>query len=148
MTACDFTVELFCRVDDALPNEKKHPLAELYPSEVVTLGMLQALRGEGPCAFYRWVQKELGTLFPRLPERTRLGRLLVQFEPLCRQFLAQPTFFGVADSYGIPLVHPWREKRTQRQVARKGLSNHRCGCPLGRIGAKFAVVTNDCGRHE
>ena len=36
MTAMDFTVELFCRVDDALLNEKKHCLAELYPSEVVT----------------------------------------------------------------------------------------------------------------
>jgi hypothetical protein len=141
MTAMDFTVELFCRVDDALLNEKKHCLAELYPSEVVTLGMLQALRGEGPCAFYRWVQKELGALFPRLPERTRLFRLLVQFEPLCERFLAQPTFFGVADSYGIELVHPWREKRTQRQVARKGLSNHRW-----IVGAKLAVVTDDCGR--
>ncbi len=141
MTAIDFTVALFCRVDDDLPEEKKHPLAELYPSEVVTLGMLQALRGDGPCAFYRWVQKELGALFPRLPERTRLFRLLVRFEPLCQKFLAAPTFFGVADSYGIELVHPWREKRAQRQVARKGLSNHRW-----IVGAKLAVVTNDSGR--
>lgn len=141
MTASDFTVALFCRVDDVLFDAKKHCLAELHPSEVVTLGMLQALRGEGNRAFYRWVQKELGTLFPRLPERTRLFRLLVPFEPLCRHFLAAPTFFGVADSYGIELVHPWREKRTQRQVARKGLSNHRW-----IVGAKFAVVTNDCGR--
>lgn len=125
MTACDFTVALFCRVDDELQDVKKHVLAELHPSEVVTLGMLQALRGEGPRAFYRWVQKELRSLFPRLPERTRLFRLLVQFEPLCRQFLAQPTLFGVADSFGIELVHPWRERRTEREVARKGLSNHR-----------------------
>jgi hypothetical protein len=141
MTACDFTVALFCRVDDVLQNQKKHPLAELHPSEVVTLGMLHALRGEGNRAFYRWVQKELGTLFPRLPERTRLFRLLVQFEPLCQAFLAQPTFFGVADSYGIELVHPWRERRTQRQVARKGLSNHRW-----IVGAKLAIVANDSGQ--
>ncbi len=44
-------------------------------------------------------------------------------------------FFGVADSYGIELVHPWRERRTQRAVARKGLSNHRW-----IVGAKLALV--------
>jgi hypothetical protein len=141
MTSCDFTVALFCRVDDVLKNEKKHPLAELHPSEVVTLGMLQALRGEGNRAFYRWLVKELGTLFPRLPERTRLFRLFVQFQALCQQFLAQPSFFGVADAYGIELVHPWRERRSQRQVARKGLSNHRW-----IVGAKLVIVTDDSGR--
>jgi hypothetical protein len=141
MTSSDFTVTLFCRIDDVLKDQKKHPLAELYPSEVVTLGMLQALRGEGNRAFYRWVQKELMSLFPKLPERTRLFRLLVQFEPLCQQFLAQSTFFGVADSYGIELVHPWRERRTQRAVARKGLSNHRW-----IVGAKLVVVLNDSGQ--
>lgn len=141
MTAIDFTVELFCRVDDVLKQEKKHILAELHPSEVVTLGMLQVLRGEGNRAFHRWVVKELGTLFPRLPERTRLFRLLVQFKPLCDQFLAQPTLFGVADCYGIEMVHPWRERRTQREVARKGLSNHRW-----IVGAKLALVTDDCGQ--
>ena len=141
MTSQDFTLALFCRVDDVLKDQKKHPLAELHPSEVVTLGMLQALRGEGNRAFYRWVQKELGDLFPRLPERTRLFRLFVQFEPLCQQFFAQPTFFGVADSFGIELVHPWRERRSQREVARKGLSNHRW-----IVGAKLAVVTDDRGQ--
>ena len=124
-----------------LTQEKKHVLAELYPSEVVTLGMLQALRGEGNRAFYRWVEKELGTMFPRLPERTRLFRLFVQFKPLCDQFLAHPTLFGVADCYGIEMVHPWRERRTQREVARKGLSNHRW-----IVGAKLALVTDDCGQ--
>ncbi|RYF45944.1 MAG: hypothetical protein EOO38_15085 [Cytophagaceae bacterium] len=60
-------------MDDVLKDEKKHVLADLHPSEVVTLGMLQALRGEGNRAFYRWVQKELGTLFAHLPERTIQG---------------------------------------------------------------------------
>jgi hypothetical protein len=128
MTAVDFTIALFCRVDDAMPEVKKHALAELHPSEVVTLGMLHALRGGGNRAFYRWLQKELGDLFPRLPERTRLFRLLVQYQLLCRRFLAQPTLFGVADSYGIELVHPWRERRTRREVARKGLSNTPLDC--------------------
>ncbi len=141
MTSEDFTVALFCRVDDVLKDQAKHCLANLHPSEVVTLAMLQVLRGEGNHAFYRWVQKELGHLFPRLPERTRLFRLFVQFESLGQHFLAQPTFFGIADSFGIELVHPWRERRTQRAVARKGLSNHRW-----IVGAKLAIVTDDTGR--
>ena len=72
MTALDFTIELFCRVDNMMPTVSKHPLSCLYPSEVVTLGLLHALRGEGCRAFYRWLRKELKPLFPRLPERTRL----------------------------------------------------------------------------
>jgi hypothetical protein len=70
----DFTIELFCRVDDALLGEQKRALAHLHPSEVVTLGLLYALRGRGYRAFYRWVQKELKPLFPRLPEQSRLFR--------------------------------------------------------------------------
>jgi hypothetical protein len=89
MTAVDFTIAVFCRVDDELQDVKKHCLAELYPSEVVTLGMLHTLRGEDTCAFYHWVQKELAPLFPRLPDRTRLCRLLVQFAPLCQRVLAR-----------------------------------------------------------
>ena len=141
MTAQDFTLELFCRVDDTLTNMRQHPLASLHPSEVVTLGMLQALRREGPCAFYRWVCKELKELFPRLPERTRLFRLLEQHEEHARRFLAEPTLFGVCDSYGIELVHPWRERRSQREVARKGKSLHRW-----IVGAKVAVVLNALGQ--
>ena len=55
MTSSDFTLALSCRVEDVLNNEKKHPLSELYPSDVVTLEMLQVLRGQGNRAFYRWV---------------------------------------------------------------------------------------------
>ena len=62
--------------------------------------MLQVLRGEGNRAFDRWVRRELGTLFPRLPERTRLFRLFVDYQSLCQRFLAQATLFGVVDSYG------------------------------------------------
>ena len=45
MTTPDFITELFCRVDDAMPEIAKHPQAKLYPSEVVTLGLLLALKG-------------------------------------------------------------------------------------------------------
>ena len=72
LPAYDFTIELFCRVDDTLLDQKKHVLSLLHPSEVMTLGLLYALRGQGFRAFYRWVQKELKALLPILPEQSRL----------------------------------------------------------------------------
>ena len=62
MTTHDFIIELFCRVDDAMPELSKHPLAALHPSEVITLGLLQALRAQGSRAFYRWAQRDLKPL--------------------------------------------------------------------------------------
>ena len=76
MTIQDFTTELFCRVDDAMTDLQKHSQALLHPSETVTLGLLFALKGVGNRAFHRWAQANLRPLFPRLPERTRLFRLL------------------------------------------------------------------------
>ena len=118
MTTIDFTLSLFCRIDDALLDQEKPAFALLHPSEVVTLAMLQVLRGEGNRAFDRWIRRELSGLFPRLPERTRLFRLFVKYQDLAQRFLAQGTFFGIVDSYGIELVHPWRERRAKREVAR------------------------------
>lgn len=90
MTACDFTVELFVRVDDAMPEVKKHPLAKLHPSEAVTLGLLYAWRGGSFRAFDRWLRRELKTLFAhaRLPERTRLHRILCACRHQTGRFLA------------------------------------------------------------
>ena len=51
MTTIDFITELFCRVDDAMPNAQKHSQANLRPSEVVTLAILFALKGVGNRAF-------------------------------------------------------------------------------------------------
>ena len=141
MTCQDFTLELFCRVDDAMADAQKHPLATLAPSEVVTLGLLQALRGEGQRAFYRWVCKELKALFPRLPERTRLFRALEQHASAAQHFLAKPSLFCVCDTYGIELIHPWREGRSERQIGRKGKSNRRW-----IVGAKCFVLCNDEGQ--
>ena len=54
MTTLDFITALFCQVDDHLPGIPKHPHATLWPSEIVTLGMLHALKGGGNRAFSRW----------------------------------------------------------------------------------------------
>jgi hypothetical protein len=42
-----FIIDLFCRVDDLMPAVQKHTQARLYPSEVVTLALLFALKGVG-----------------------------------------------------------------------------------------------------
>jgi hypothetical protein len=145
MTASDFTVELFCRVDDilsnAMPALQKHCLSSLHPSEVVTIGLLHALRGEGNRAFHRWLLRELKPLFPRLPERTRLFRLLSQHCDLTKHFLAAPTFFGICDSFGIELLHPKREGRSPGQIGKKGKSNWRW-----IVGAKLGLLLNGQGQ--
>ena len=57
MTTEDFIIELFCRIDDAMKGMQKHSQANLCPSEIVTLGILFALKGVGNRAFYRWVKR-------------------------------------------------------------------------------------------
>jgi hypothetical protein len=52
----------------------KHPQANLYPFEIVTLAMMFAVKGVGNRAFYRWVQRDFLHLFSLLLERTRLFR--------------------------------------------------------------------------
>jgi hypothetical protein len=46
-TTIEFITALFCQVDDQLAGLPKHPEARLWPSEVVTLGLLHALKGGG-----------------------------------------------------------------------------------------------------
>ena len=47
MTTEDFIIKLFCRVDEQMLDASKHSQAKLYPSEVVTLALLFALKGVG-----------------------------------------------------------------------------------------------------
>jgi hypothetical protein len=121
----DFLISLFCLVDDQLGPQPKHPQAHLWPSELVTIGLLFALKGGSFRAFYRWLTRDYAPLFGELPERTRLLRALRAQESQTRAFLAAPTFFTVIDTYGIELLHPWRYGRSPRQVGKKGFSNHR-----------------------
>ena len=69
--------------------------------------------------FYRWLTRDYRTLFPRLPERTRLFRLFVTHQDWTQGFLASPTVLGVIDTYGIELIHPIREGRSPQQIGRK-----------------------------
>ena len=140
MSTDDLIIGLYVRVDTVMAPVPKHPQAELYPSELVTLGLLFALKGDGPRRFYRWLADNYRSWLPRLPERTRLFRLLATHAAWTEYFLAQPTSLGVADTYGIELIHPWREDRADQQIGRKGLSNHRW-----IVGAKLAYVVNQYG---
>src|SRR6266705_5481305 len=70
MTTVEFITALFYQVDNHLHDLPKHPDARLWPSEVVTLGLLHALKGVGNRAFYRWLTRDYRALFPCLPERT------------------------------------------------------------------------------
>ncbi len=148
MTIHDFTTELFCRVDDAMTDQQKHSQAILYPSELVALGLLLvalgllfALKGVGNRAFYRWAKANLAPLFPNLPERTRFFRLLAAHQDWTRRFLAQPSILGVVDSFGIELIHPRRQGRSDKQIGKKGKSNHRW-----IVGAKLCFVLDHLGR--
>src|SRR5918912_1221625 len=140
MTTLDFITDLFCQVDDQLAGLPKHPEAHLWPSEVVTLGLLHALKGMGNRPFYRWLTRDYRALFPRLPERTRLFRLLKTHQDWTRAFLATPTVLGGIDTYGIELIHPICEGRSPQQIGRKGLSNHRW-----IVGGKLCLLLNQYG---
>ena len=140
MSTLDFITELFCRVDDVMHDVPKHNQASLHPSEVVTLALLFAIKGVGNRAFYRWVRRDYLPLFPNLPERTRLFRLFATHQEWSAHFMAEPTLLGVADTYGIELLHPWRYERTPNQVGRKGFSNHKW-----IVGGKLCLLLNKWG---
>jgi hypothetical protein len=130
----EIIIGIYCRVDQKMAGVTKDPQAHLWPSELVTIGLLFAIKGVRGRAFYRWLWRDWRGLFPRLPERTRLFRLLAKHRAWTDRFMAEPTFFGVVDGYGIELIHPCREGRSVDQLGRKGFSNHRW-IDGGKLGA-------------
>jgi hypothetical protein len=52
MSPLEFITALFYHVDEHMRVVPKHPDAYLWSSEVVTLGLLHALKGVGNRAFY------------------------------------------------------------------------------------------------
>ena len=142
MTQEQFITELFCRVDDMLPDSEEHNQAKLSISELVTLGLLFALKGVSQHAFHRWLKHNWIDLFPDLPERTRLFRRLKTHRKLTEKFLAEPTLFGVIDSYGIELCHPIRQihQPNRKRIGRKGFASWKW-----IVGGKLCVLTNKFG---
>lgn len=140
MTTLYFIIQLFSRIDDEMKEIPKHPQASLYPSEVVTLGILHAIKGVGNRAFYRWLIRDYQCLFPNVPERTRLFRLFKVHRNWTNRFLAAPTVLGVIDTYGIELIHPVREGRSPSQIGKKGKSNYRW-----IVGGKLCLILDELG---
>ena len=119
MMTVELITALFYEIDEQLGAIPKHPEAHLWPSEVVTLGLLHALKGVGnrPCS--RWLTRDYRPLFPRLPERTRLFRLLTTHQDWARAFLAAPTVLGGIDTYGIELIPPSAKAAAPSRLAGK-----------------------------
>lgn len=128
-------------MDEQLPPLSKHPQAKLYPSELVTVGILFALKGGHFRAFYRWLKRDYDALFAGLPERSRLLRLLKTHQTWDELLLAQPSFFTVIDSYPIELIFPVREGRSCKQIGKKvGTKAALC------VGLKLCWLLNDKGK--
>jgi hypothetical protein len=140
MTTQDVIIALFYAVDQEMLDVPKHPEAKLYPSAVVTLALLFAIKGGETRAFYRWLTRDYLPLFPQVPERTRLARLFKTHTSWTTRFLAVPTVLGVADTDGIELIHPIREGRSPTQSGKKGQSNHRW-----IVGSKLCFILNQYG---
>src|SRR5258708_22651074 len=136
----DFITAFFYEVDAPLGATPKPPGARLWPSEIVTLGLLHALKGVGNRPFYRWLTRDYRALFPQLPERTRLFRLFKTHQDWTQALMAAPAVLGVIDTYGIELIHPMREGRSPQQIGRKGLSNHRW-----IVGGKLCLLLTQWG---
>jgi hypothetical protein len=141
MTTEDIIIHIFCFVDDKMLTIKKHPQAKLYPSELVTIGILFALKGGHFRAFYRWLKRDYDSLFAGLPDRTRLERALKAHQDWCDRFLEMPTFFTVVDSFPIELLFPIRAGRSERQIGKKNKDKGRWS-----IGLKLCWILNDLGR--
>jgi len=141
MTTEDIIIHIFCYVDDRMKNIQKHSQAELYPSELVTIGILFALKGGRFRAFYRWLKRDYDALFGGLPDRTRIQRALKTHQNWCDRFLETPSFFTVADSFPIELLFPIREGRSKQQVGKKSKDKGRWS-----IGVKMCWILNNLGR--
>ena len=140
MSTEEILLRVFWIVDENMADVKKRADAHLYPSEIVTIGLMFALKGGKYRRFYRWLVENYGHWFPKMPEQSRLHRLLRDDRRCTDRFLKKPSFFTVIDTFGIERIHPRREGRSDQQIGRKGLSNGRW-----IVGIKLAWLVNDTG---
>jgi hypothetical protein len=135
----DLATVLFVNIDDHLPRQS-HSQEKLELSELVTISVIFGFKGGSFKRFYTWLVANFATCFPTLPERSRLQRRLITQKECVKSFLAKPSFFCIADSYGIELRHPIREfhKPKTTRVGSKGKSNKRW-----IHGMKVLVLIND-----
>ncbi len=141
MTTEDIIIHIFCLVDDRLKGVSRVPQTHLYPSEIVTVGILFALKGGHFRAFYRWLNRDFAMLFAGLPDRTNLQRLLKTHQQHCDALLAENSLLTVTDSYPIELIFPIREGRSKQQIGKKNKDKGRWS-----IGVKLCWLVNTFGQ--
>lgn len=141
MTTEDIILHIFCAVDDQMREVTKVPQAALYPSEVVTIGILFALKGGPFRAFCRWLKRDYDGLFGGLPDRTSLQRQLCAQQHHADRLLAEASLLNVIDSFPIELLFPLRAGRSEQQIGKKGRDKGRWS-----IGLKLCWVLNSLGQ--
>jgi len=141
MTTEDIIIHIFCCVDDQMRDVKKVAQATLYPSEVVTIGILFALIGGHFRAFCRWLQRDYAALFGGLPDRTTLQRQLRAQQHHADRLLADASLLNVVDSFPIELLFPIRQGRSKQQLGKKSRDKGRWS-----IGIKLCWILNRLGQ--
>jgi hypothetical protein len=99
MTTEDIIIHIFYEVDSSLLRLFKEGHEKLYPSEVITIGILFTLKGGYFRAFYRWLKRDWDSLFGRLLHRTTLQRELRDQHLHPDYLLAQPSVVNVPPSF-------------------------------------------------
>ena len=141
MTTEDIIIHIFYHVDNGMLGIGKYPLSKLYPSEVVTIGIMFALKGGHFRAFYRWLKRDYDALFGGLPERTVLLRQLKTQQVHTDLLMAAPSLLNVVDSFPIELIFPIRQGRSKQQYGGKNKDKGRWS-----VGIKVGWILNTFGR--
>lgn len=137
MTTEDIIIHIFCEVDNSLPYLFKERHAKLHGSEVISIGILFALKGGHFRAFYRWLKRDYGGL----PDRTNLQRQMRKYEWASNALMAQPSVLNGVDSFPIELIFPVREGRSQQQLGGKNKDKGRWS-----VGIKLCWILNTVGQ--
>lgn len=140
MTTEDIIIQIFWEVDTTLGDVRKEINATLYPSEIVTIGILFALKGGQFRAFYRWLQRDYTALFGGLPERTAMEKQLVKQQHRTDALLGEAGLMNVVDSFPIELRFPIRQGRSACQLGSKNKDKGRWS-----VGVKLCWIINTFG---
>ena len=141
MTTEDIIIHSFYHVDEQMKEQGNHPNTHLYPSYVVTMGILLARKGGHFRAFYRWLKGDFASLFGGLPDGTNVQRQLRQRRELTQRLLVTPTLFTIVDSVPVELLFPIRQGRSPQQVGKKGRDKGRWS-----VGVKLCGLLDRAGR--
>jgi hypothetical protein len=141
VTTEEIIIHIFYHVDHAMLEVPKHPLSKLYPSEIVTIGILFALGGGHFRAFYRWLFRDYAALLAGLPERTVWLRPLKSQQVHTDLRMAQPSVLNGVDSFPIALICPIRQGRSKAQYGTKSRDKGRWS-----VGIKVTWILNTFGQ--